>query len=766
LTRSPGARVALGLVAVALGGALAAPTAHGGPPGAATQQVLVPGPGGVATVEVTEAELARLRADPAVGPVVTRGRVVHAQLAESVPKVGAPTLWAGGQRGAGQVIVVIDTGVLPAFGGTLVGQACFAATQEGPVLHGHCGPGEDQRQAFDSTCFDLGVCAVTDGDVLDPAAARPCDAPPADPDDCYHGTAVAAAAARHEPTPGVAPDAGVYAIRVFNPTGTTADILDLMLALEHVRELSDAGLDIVAVNLSVATTNTYPTACDAGPGASDDALVFRALFDDLLARGIANAVASGNSGNVGGVALPACVSSALSVGATDLDDDLADFGNRGPTLDLVAPGVDEGNGTVNRMEIPGSPLGEWAGTSFSAPHVAGAFALLAPQYPKASPGQLEAFLRSTGVPVRDPATGATYPRLRLRAPEHALAAGVLFPTTTALPGAPRSAVGDLDGDGHEDVLAHVPGAPPDRVAYGDDDWRPAVRAYGVAGTYHPLVGQFRGALAGADDILWYAPGAAADALWVGSPARTFASRTVTVNGTYAPLVGDFDGDGYDDVLWYAPGPASDAVWYGGPTGFTSVGASITGSYRTAVGDFDGDGRDDVVFHGPNTASDSIWRSTSTRGAWSNRALSMGGSYTVLAGDVDGDGDHDLVLYQPGSRADSIWRGGPAVGGAGATGGFAPLPIVVNATYQPQLADVDGDGRRDIVWYAPGPAGDHVWLGQPAGAPVSRPIVVNGTYALRAADLDAAAGDELVWLPPGGSTTPVWWSHAPAVDGEG
>ena len=34
------------------------------------------------------------------------------------------------------------------------------------------------------------------------------------------------------------------------------------------------------------------------------------------------------------------------------DDQLADFGNRGPGLDLVAPGAREGNGTVDPLTEP------------------------------------------------------------------------------------------------------------------------------------------------------------------------------------------------------------------------------------------------------------------------------------------------------------------------------------------------------------------------------------------------------------------------------
>jgi hypothetical protein len=723
--------------------------------------LVVAGEDGVATLEVTESELAALRADPSVGPLVERGRFVQAALAESVPKVGAPSLWAGGQRGAGKVIAVIDTGVAPTFGGTLVGQACFAGTQvSATVVVGHCGPEEDVEAAFGDSCFTLGVCSAAAGDVLDPAAGRPCAAPPFAESDCYHGTAVAAVAARHEPTPGVAPDAGVYAIRVFNPSGTSADLVDVIRALDHVRQLADAGMDIAAVNLSVATPNTYPTTCDAGPDALAEAQAFRLLFDELLARGIANAVASGNSFNQGAIALPACVSNALSVGATDLDDQLADFGNRGPTLDLLAPGADEGNGVLDLMEIPGSPVTAWAGTSFAAPHVAGAFALLAPQYPKASPPQIAGLLRGTGVIVTEPTTGTTYRRLRLHSPAQALHAGVLFPATATVSGTARAAIGDLDGDGHADVLAHAAGPARDRITFGDDDWRPSARAYSVAGSYIPLVGQFRGAAEGPEDILWYAPGSAADYLWVGAPTRTFGSVGVAINGAFLPVVGDYDGDGHDDVLWYAPGAAADYVWYGGVGGFTSAATSIVGGYLVAVGDFDADGRDDVVFHGPGATPDALWRGTATQGAWSKRSLTMGGTFTLAVGDVNGDGAEDLVLYRAGAASDSIWRGGPAVGGAGATGGFAPLAITVNGTYRPVVADVNGDSRADILWYAPGSAGDSVWFGQPGGAPTSHPVVAGGSYTPLVGDLDADDGDEIVWLDPTAATAPVWWSYVP------
>ena len=733
---------------------LALPVAGaGGPPKGGEQQVaVVEDDGSIDARVVSDEQLANLQAE-GPGTVVTRGRTAHPQLAESVPKVGAPTFWGLGHRGAGRVIVVIDTGLDPGFGGTIVGQACFSATQNGNVLEGHCGEERDLIEAFDSTCFDLGICHLPT-DALDEAAARPCDE---DGKNCAHGTAVAAVAARHEPTPGVAPDASVYAIQVFDPTGGNADFVDILAALGHVADLADAGMDIAAVNLSLSSSATFPGHCDTGSAADPDAVTFRQAFAQLELRGIPSVVATGNAGATGGIGLPSCVSNAVAVTASDLDDQIADFSNRGPAVELAAPGADEGNGSINPLDIPGNPFtSQWAGTSFAAPHVSGAFALVRDEYPKASVRQLLTHLRSTGAPTDDLLTTASYPRLRLRTPSAALPAGVLFPADAVAAGTARGAVGDFDGDGFDDVLAHAPGGAPDRIAYGTDRWALQSKTYPVAGSYIPLIGNF--AEGDADDILWYAPGTAADRLWIGRPSRSFGSMAVSVAGSYFPLIGDFDGDGYDDIAWYGPGANKDALWYGGPTGFSPSSMNVAGTYRAVVGDFDEDGDDDIVWHAPGSVADSLWRGTPTRGTFAKQQLAIGGTNVVRSGDFDGDGDDDLLLYQAGTAPDSIWRGGAGVGGGGSLGGFTPLAVTVNGTYQPSVADIDGDDRDDILWYAPGPAIDVLWFGQPSGSPTGPTLSVAGTYTALLADLDGSGGADVVWFQSSTATTPVWWSH--------
>src|SRR5690606_33176406 len=137
--------------------------------------------------------------------------------------------------------------------------------------------------------------------VRDASAGRPCSARGREPSrDCFHGTAVAAVAARHEPQPGVAPGAGVYGIRVFDPTGRSADLVDVYAALEHVVSLVDVGrLDIAAVNLSVATSTLFAGACDASSALGGAIDAFRSIVSELAERRVPVVVAAGNDGRSG-----------------------------------------------------------------------------------------------------------------------------------------------------------------------------------------------------------------------------------------------------------------------------------------------------------------------------------------------------------------------------------------------------------------------------------------------------------------------------------
>jgi hypothetical protein len=79
----------------------------------------------------------------------------------------------------------------------------------------------------------------------------------------------------------------------------------------------------------------------------------------------------------------------LTVSATDSGDNLTSWSNRGNNIDLAAPGVNVF--TTNR----GGGYGSWAGTSFSAPIVAGVAALTLSANPNLTPSQLQDILKKS-----------------------------------------------------------------------------------------------------------------------------------------------------------------------------------------------------------------------------------------------------------------------------------------------------------------------------------------------------------------------------------
>lgn len=123
----------------------------------------------------------------------------------------------------------------------------------------------------------------------------------------------------------------------------------------------------------------------------------------LRAAGIAVVFSAGNEGpNMATSVSPGNNLDVLAVGAVDQSMGIGWFSSRGPSAcdariypDLVAPGVNI------RSATPGGSYGTASGTSFSAPHVAGAMALLLSAFPDLSPAQLEWSLKETARDLGD-----------------------------------------------------------------------------------------------------------------------------------------------------------------------------------------------------------------------------------------------------------------------------------------------------------------------------------------------------------------------------
>jgi subtilisin family serine protease len=129
--------------------------------------------------------------------------------------------------------------------------------------------------------------------------------------------------------------------------------------------------------------------CDADP----EAAALKDQFDALVGAGVAPVVAAGNAGWRDAVASPACISSAVAVGATNDNDQVVAFSNRGRLLDLLAPGLRV------TSSVPGGTYQSLSGTSMSTPHVTGSFALMKQAFPNLSPAQVLQRLQATGTPI-------------------------------------------------------------------------------------------------------------------------------------------------------------------------------------------------------------------------------------------------------------------------------------------------------------------------------------------------------------------------------
>jgi len=183
---------------------------------------------------------------------------------------------------------------------------------------------------------------------------------------------------------GVAPGCTLYSVRVLNMDGIgfVSDIAD---GIVHA---ADVGCKVISLSLG-------------GPWHSE---MVKYAVDYAWAKGAVVIAAAGNEGTTD-PHYPAYYENCIAVAATDRNDDLADFSQRGTWVDVAAPGVD-----ILSTYMP-SRYNYLSGTSMACPHVSGLAGLLVSMGKTNT--DVRAAIESTCDPI--PGTGTDFKHGRINA---------------------------------------------------------------------------------------------------------------------------------------------------------------------------------------------------------------------------------------------------------------------------------------------------------------------------------------------------------------
>jgi subtilisin family serine protease len=274
---------------------------------------------------------------------------VHISLDESVPLIQADRIWQDlGTQGEGVVVGIIDTGI--------------------DYLHPALGGG-----------FGEGFKVIGGYDLIN-------DDP--DPmDDNNHGTHVAGiVAADGDSLRGVAPKARLMAFKVLDESGEGTSSITIAGIERAVDPNGDGDFSdkVDIVNMSLGSLG----------GSADDAKSI--AVDNATELGVTFCISAGNQAQFMSIGSPGTARQAITVGATDKQDRLADFSSHGPNPriytikpEIVAPGVSI------KSSIRGGGVRRFNGTSMSAPHVTGVCALINALHPEWSPAQIKSAVVTT-----------------------------------------------------------------------------------------------------------------------------------------------------------------------------------------------------------------------------------------------------------------------------------------------------------------------------------------------------------------------------------
>ncbi len=460
-------------------------------------------------------------------------------------------------------------------------------------------------------------------------------------------------------------------------------------------------------------------------------------------KGVLVVAAVGNDGD-GGVNLdeeriyPACLQSetedwVLGVAASDAQDHKASFSNYGSDCtDVSAPGVDI-FGTLNYKPDDstfGDPYGGgYNGTSVAAPMVTAVAALIKGAYPGLSPTDLEVAIKLSvdAMPLRGTPYAQEMGAGRLNASRALQIAGQLAgvaPTTDSEGSAPVAS-----GSGRV-IVARESGTSDVLSIDSDGAVFATWSAYGsFLGGVNVALGDIDGD--GDDDVVTGA------GVGGGPQVRMFTTSGELLGQFFAfderlrdgveVATGDVNGDGIDEIITSVN---DEIVIYERDqtvaADFRSNGTHI------AAGDVNGDGKDEVLVASASGLSPmvSVYDGNGNLlSTFAPYAPSMTTGMFIAAGDVNGDGTAEVVVGTDVGAGPQIQIWQINNGAWQLSGQFFAFDSALRGGVRVALSDRDLDGKAEII-AAPGPGeGNTIKVFDAHGGVVSSFAVFDGQDAV-------------------------------------
>lgn len=495
------------------------------------------------------------------------------------------------------------------------------------------------------------------------------------------------------------------------------------------------------INMSIAKS------CGATCTGFSDPLVENAINDAYNNHNILLIASAGNLGT-SGILFPAILPNVLSVGATNTTDTRANYSNYGADLDMVAPvGNSTGGPTIksssftcittneceferNLNQFPNRLSGlNGTGTSFSAPQVAAAAALIKSNKSELTNSEIKDrliyYATDLGTPGWDEQTG--YGNLNIY---NSLTNEVIPNISSILPISGQSNGGTsvtLTGSGFQVGM---------KVFFGSTE----ATSIEFINENQVVVISPRGA---EGDVIISSINPNKNAS-VSNPTYKYTefnyngfniskiASTLEWDSTKMSnsITGDFNSDGFQDIaVMYNYGSPNMGIWvflndgnnnFNPQRWYHTTGWDMTKSGKIVAGDFNRDGKTDIAtMYDYGSSSIGIWVFVNTGNSfyWQKYLQTAGWDVTkspeLISGDFNRDGITDLAtMYNYGNNTVGVW----AFINTGSSFYFHKIIVTAgwDATKSPYLVagDFNRDGNTDIAtMYDYGSSSIKMWVFQ-------------------------------------------------------